>query len=130
MATWKKTNEAWFGDTFDRDTTLCSYTTDGVGLSSNGSIAACNAYIPMGELTYASGSNSNAESIFTVAKGTDGINSTKLCVDDLAINGKCESITDKLQQLQAQIDALKKRPIVISELRSALKTLHYKREVE
>lgn len=128
MATWKKTNEAWFGDTFDRDATLCSYTIDGVDLSSNSDFATCNAYIPMGEMTYASGSNSQAESAYTVAKGIYGINSVQSCVDSL--EAKFEPITDKLKQLQAQIDSLKKRPVVTSELRSALKTLHYKREVE
>jgi hypothetical protein len=128
MASWKKTNETWFGDTFDRDATLCSYTIDGVDLSSNGSITTCNTDLLMNGITYASGSNSNAESAYTVAKGINGINSVKLCVDDLEI--KFESVADKLKQLQAQIDALKKRPVVTSELRSALKTLHYKREVE
>lgn len=128
MNNWKKANEAWFGDTFNRDTTLCSYTIDGVDLSSDSNFATCSAYIPMGEMTYASGSNSQAESAYTVAKGVPGINLVKSSVDDLEI--KFESITDKLKQLQTQIDSLKKRPMVTSELRSALKTLHYKREVE
>lgn len=128
MASWKKTNEAWFGDTFDRDATLCSYTIDGVNSSSNCAITACNTDLSMRGLTCASGSSSHADSAYTVVKSVDGINSVKLCVDDLEI--KFESITDKLKQLQAQMDAVKKRPIVTSELRSALKTLHYKREVE
>lgn len=128
MAGWKKTNEAWFGDTFDRDSTLCSYTIDGVDSSSNSAITACNTDLLMNGLTYASGSCGHAESAYAVAKSIDGMNSVKLCVDDLEI--KFESITDKLKQLQAQIDGLKKRPVVTSELRSALKTLNYKREVE
>ena len=130
MATWKKTNEAWFGDTFDRDAAFCSYTIDGVDSGSNGSITTCNADLLTNGITYTSGSNSQAESAYTVAKGINGIgiNSVQSCVDSL--EAKFEPITDKLKELQAQIDALKKRPVVTSELHSALKTLHYKREVE
>ena len=127
MDNWIKANEAYFGDTFNRDATLCSYTIDGVDLSSDSNIATCSAYIPRGEMTYA---KANAENAYTIAKGVNGISTMELCVDDLKVNEQFESITDKLKQLQVQIDALKKRQIITSELRSALKTLHYKREVE
>ena len=124
MAAWQKTNEAWFGDTFDRDATLCSYTVDGVKLNSTDKAMACNAYIPMDAITYASGSTSHAESACTATMGI----TMQSHIDTL--EAKFEPITESLKQLQAQIDALKKRLMVNTELRSALKTLHYKREVE
>ena len=46
---------------------------------------------------------------------------------------RVDTVSDKLQDLQAQINALKKnleKPKVTDGLRSALKTLQYKREVE
>ena len=130
MAAWKKTNEAWFGDTFDRNATLCYATTDGsnyatnikgIDLSNSGDVTfTCDAFIPS-EKTYTG---------YAVAKGQTGCHEVKICVDDIEVKGEFESITNKLHELQAQIDALKRRQMVTSELRSALKTLHYKREVE
>lgn len=107
---WKKTNEAWFGDTFDRsgvsamayncaDNTAYTYTT-----------ATCDS-----------------------APASKGI--SKLCIngDTYEIKADVSSITNRVNELQAQIDDLRKNYVpktVRDDLRSALKTLRYKREVE
>lgn len=112
--------EVWCGDSFEREATNCSYTIGGV--SNMATLTANNCIVNKDVLmnTLAGGSYSHAEGATSIAKGCTGITTT-VTIDEL---------TDKLAILQAQIDALKRRQTVTSELRSALKTLHYKREVE
>lgn len=113
MGTWKKTNEAYFADSFNRD----------------GSIAA-----------YATATTAHADGLASVAKGLTlpncndiGLNSCKVdsgLTYNYAVKSEVNTIQQKLEKLQEQIDSLKKRQTITSELRSALKTLHYKREIE
>lgn len=118
MNTWKKTNEAWFGDTFDRGITLCN-----------------------GELAYDTALNSDCTAIKAI--GLDNNNAVTLACNDMVVgkgsnyaisaNANVDTMRDRFNELQAQIDDLKKKlenKKENSELRSALKTLHYRREVE
>ena len=125
MATWKKANEAYFGDTFNRDVTLCS-----------GEIAYDVALDSDCSATKAINWNNNNTVTLTCS---DAVIS-KETLDNLcgygnayAINANIDTITDRFYELQAQINELKKKLETKkenSELRSALKTLSYKREVE
>lgn len=122
MATWQKTGTAWFGDTFNRD------------------MALCNA-----EIAYDAALDSDYTSVKAINwNGSDSATATATltCNDVAAIGQDGLSICgynnnyatmDNLYELQAQINDLKKKLETKkenSELRSALKTLHYKREVE
>lgn len=114
---WKKTNEAWFGDTFDRSgVSAMAY-----NCSVDSAINADNTVY-----TYAATTCDSAP----VSKSI-----SKICLngDTFEIKADVSSITNKVDELQAQIDDLKKNYVpktVRDDLRSALKTLHYKREVE
>lgn len=96
----KKTNEAWFGDTFDRDANIVSY---------------CSASV-----------DGAASSDFTVAKSIGGIN----YYDDFAVKSDVSTIQDAVLKLQEQMEELRRTDIKTSQLRNELKTLKYKREVE
>lgn len=118
MATWKKTNEAWFGDTFDRSSTVACYNTEEKHLC-DGRISTC-------DLSYSPDSYTKASITCDLANKVDTI------VQNASVN-PVESLSDKIKDIQAQIDDLKKNLETKkenSELRSALKTLQYKREVE
>ena len=124
MATWKKANEAYFGDTFDR------------------SIASCSA-----EIAYDTALDSDCTSIKTInwndssvamacneaAISKGRLDSLCNCGNAYATKIDVETVNNRFYELQAQIDELKKKLETKKEnleLRSALKTLHYKREVE
>ena len=124
MATWEKTGTAWFGDTFNRD------------------MALCNA-----EIAYDAALDSDCTSVKAINwNGSDSATATLTCntvaIDQNRLEGACSGytinanvdiISNRFNELQAQINDLKKKLETKkenSELRSALKTLHYKREVE
>lgn len=125
MATWKRANEAYFGDTFDRDVTLC-----------NAAIAYDTASDSDCTAIKAINWNDNNTATFTcndVVINKETSDSLYNCVKAYAIKSDVETVSDRLYELQAQINDLKKNLEMKkenSELRSALKTLHYKREVE
>lgn len=122
---WEKVNgigyteEAEFGgDTFDRSISACSY-------------------VPASEIVsaYAKGNNSYADSCYTVAKGVaptfDGMNcSAKITASDFGISNQVDSIKDCIEDLKSRLSALEVLPKRANGLRSALKTLQYKSEVE
>lgn len=108
------TEEAEFGgDTFDRSISACSYVPTG------GSISA-----------YAKGNNSHAESAYTVAKGIAQICDAKINTCDFSISSKVDSLKDCISDLQSRLSALEVLPKRATGIRSALKTLQYKSEVE
>ena len=114
---WKKTNEAWFGDTFDRS-----------GISAMAYNCAADSAISADNTVY-----TYATATCDSAPASKGI--SKLCIngDTYEIKADVSSVTNRVDELQAQIDALKENYVpktVRDDLRSALKTLHYKREVE
>lgn len=115
---YKKTNEAWFGDSFNRDGTITAYNCAISSLSGEplDSLATVTADCAIG-------------SDYTVAsvKGDIGWNNT------IAISSSVDTLVDRLEVLQTQLDDLKKNFVPkkgAHELRSALKTLKYKREIE
>ena len=129
MASHIRTGEAWFGDSFDRSIAL------GPGeLSFTVNNCAVNADA-LKELT-----GYNDSGIYTItadcAKGLDSTAYALASCDN--INGiagisAVDSLTDRLDAVVAQVDALKQNFVPKKgayELRSALKTLRYKREVE
>ena len=122
MATWKKENEAWFGDTFDRPSTIACYTAEGKHLF-NGRVNTC-------DLSYSPDSYTEASITCDLANKTDG---TGYAVAKSVSVNQVDSLSDKIRDIQAQINDLKQKLEIKkenSELRSVLKTLHYKREVE
>ena len=126
---WKKENNAYFADSFDRDSALC-YTAEAISAadvnnklydlgSGTLSFTINNASINNDMLTCATGCNSYAEGVTIVPEGftIDGVG----------------QVSSKIKELQAQIDNLKKNLVSTkscSKLRLALATLKYKREVE
>ena len=126
---WEKVNgigyteEAEFGgDTFDRSISTCSY-------------MPLQGELSFDSRTYAKGSNSHAEGAYTVAKGMaptfDGMNcSAKITASDFGISNQVESIKDCIEDLKSRLSALEVLPKRATGIRSALKTLQYKSEVE
>lgn len=130
---WKKQGDAYFADTFDRDALMCSMdcsieadkaVSKSIPINSNGELSFTvnniSCYDTLNELT----------GCVTAATGNSG--SWTISCDNAAVS-KVDIVSDKLQDLQAQINALKEnleKPKVADGLRSALKTLQYKREVE
>ena len=121
---YKKTNEAYFGDSFNRPSTVTCY-----AASSTDKLADLTGYITLendGTLTMANkGISSWTDSCSTVTcSGTiKGV--------DLSING-VDSLSSELTAIKAQIDDLKQNFVPktgANKLRSALKTLSYPREV-
>lgn len=124
MATWEKTNEAWFGDTFNRPSVIACYSADGQHLF-DGRISACDLSYSPDSYTEASITCDLANTIMT--KSVEDTVAKSTWLDPI------ESFSDKIKDIQAQIDDLKKKLETKkenSELRSMLKTLQYKREVE
>lgn len=126
---YKKTNEAWFGDSFNRDNTMCTYTIANNDLQS---ISAA--------LDGLTGTANNFTITADCAKGIDTSAIATVKSNDSALEWKdtvsislVDLLSDKLENLQAQIDNLKKtiekRGVGLS-IRPALKTLKYQREVE
>lgn len=100
----------WCGDSFDRDSAICAYNV----------------------------ASSAKDEEFITAKGLANANTGNLYCSgniqgvDLTIDG-CDSLSIELKKIQAQFDDLKKNFVPkkdAHDLRSALKTLQYKREVE
>lgn len=126
---WKKENNAYFADSFDRDSALC-YTAEAICAtdannklydlgSGTLSFTINNASINNDVLTYATGGTGYDQGVATVSKSftIDGIG----------------QVSSKIEELQAQIDNLKKNLASNKScigLRPALATLKYKREVE
>lgn len=114
---YKKTNEAWFGDSFNRDSINCCYTAaiapmqgelslDGV--TSSVTYANVNNYIDDGSL--------NCGGVVKAA--------------DFTISGTVDSFKDEIDKIRARLGNLEKGYNNTNRLRSALKTLSYTREVE
>lgn len=100
----------WCGDSFDRDSTICAYNV----------------------------TDSAMDDKFIAAKGLANATTPNLYCSgnikgvDVNIDG-CDSLSMELKKIQAQFDELKKNFVPKTsahDLRSALKTLQYKREVE
>lgn len=129
MAQHIKTGEAWFGDSFDRSISLgpgeLSITANNCSINTD-ALSALTGYCD--KYTVASADCSIATNCtgYAVAKGIQ--------VDDnISIISSVDTLSNKLNELSARIDDLKQNFVPkkgANKLRSALKTLQYKREVE
>lgn len=109
---YNKADGHWFADSFNRDDTLCSYVT-----------ASCDSAL---------GADGTATCAIT-SKGVTGINNISLGDCTYAIqDSRVDTVQNSIKELQAQIDDLKENYVAkkgADELRSALKTLRYTREI-
>lgn len=131
MAQHIKTGEAWFGDSFDRSISLgpgeLSFTVNNCNINTD-ALSALTGYCDSDSYTVASADCSIATDCtgYAVAKGIQ--------VDDnISIISSVDTLSNRLNELSARIDDLKQNFVPkkdANKLRSALKTLQYKREVE
>lgn len=109
---YNKADEHWFADSFNRDDTLCSYVT------------AYDSAISI---------DGAATSAIATSKGVTGINNISFgdCTYKIQ-DSRVDDVQSSIARLQAQIDDLKKNYVAkkgADELRLALKTLNYTREL-
>jgi hypothetical protein len=120
---YKKTNEAWFGDSFNRDSTLCNYAIANHDLKSINSAIDLASYDGLSNTAYGVAS----------ASSSDLYCSGVVKASDYAIEGVTDSFATEIKKIEAQINDLKQNFVPkkgANKLRSALKTLNYTREVE
>lgn len=132
---YKKTNEAWFGDSFNRGPATLSFNT------SDGNTYTCAVNNMSIESDYDGVYSLSADiaarpdtACFTVAKGVNShAEGAKSSVYGCAsVSAEVDTLSSRLQDMQAQIDGLKeqlKKTGTTSKLRSTLKTLTYVREI-
>jgi hypothetical protein len=137
MATWKKTDEVYFGDSFNRPSTIACYAANGDHLF-DGKISACDLSYSPDSLTTAN-IDCSLNNVVTMSSHADALlgitgkadyGSVELCADSVALKTDIASVSSKLNELQAKIDNLERKKTTTSELRRALHTLNYKSEVE
>lgn len=128
MADHIRTGEAWFGDSFDRNIALgpgeLSFTVNNCAVTDAWKELA--GYCDSGTYTITADC---AKGLDSTAYALAKCDNSKDIVSINAVN----SLTDRLDAVVAQVDALKQNFVPkkgAHELRSALKTLNYKREVE
>ena len=132
---YKKTNEAWFGDSFNRGPMTMSFNT------SDGNTYTCAVNNMSIESDYDGAYSLSADiaarpdtACFTVAKGVNSrAEGAKSSVYGRTnISAEVDTLSSKLQDIQAQIDGLKvqfKKMGTTSKLRLMLKTLNYTSEI-
>ena len=123
----KKTNEAWFGDTFNRGT-LNAYipaTGEVCFTANNCSINQDVLNELAGYVTTADCAISNDSTAYAVAKGC-GSHTEAITI------GAVDSLSDQLDAIRARLSVLEENISTKqrSNIRNGLKTLRYKREVE
>ena len=113
--------DIWFGDSFNRDAALncCYATTDAASTAISADPATLSFTVK--------DCNWNPDAL-GVLKGEIGVYTPGTV--DFVCNSDTSSVRDAIAELQKQIDELKAAPKAAQALRSALKTLQYKREVE
>lgn len=133
MATWKKAETAWFGDTFDRDAALCyavaadSAKDDDYTASITAIANGINSHCDGGEISFIG----TANNIAYLEGLTDKASS--YCVS--GISSRVDDFKDKLQEIQERLNALESKQnkapkVAHARLRPLLKTLNYEREVQ
>ena len=111
---YKKTNEAWFGDSFNRDSTVCSYAI------ANNDLKSINSVV---DLTYDGSASIGSGDLYC---------SGVVKASDYAIEGVTDSFATEIKRIAAQINDLQQNFVPkkgANKLRLALKTLNYKREI-
>jgi hypothetical protein len=122
---YKKTNEAYFGDSFNRSLAMNYCTADSVS-TIDGLTAIGDRLVVDSDNCITLSCNNTTWDAATL-KGISGeISICDSCVSTV------DTMGDKLKALQAQIDDLKQNYVPkkgADKLRSALKTLNYTREI-
>lgn len=128
MDSWKKTNEAYFGDSFDRSITLgpgtISFAVNNCNMNTD-TLAKVSGYCDNYTVASADCALTSDTADFTIAKGVKDISGISI--------SSVDTLSDRLNELNARIDDLKQNFVPkkgANKLRSALYTLQYKREVE
>lgn len=123
---WKKADALeWAGDSFNRDSTVCSYTS--AGISASNTISADNLY-----KISADGNLSVAKGFYDGSLGvcTGTIDGFTIRDDFNSLSNNVAQLTASLQELKDAFEGMKKETMPrASKLRRALKTLNYKYEV-
>ena len=122
--TWKKANEAYFGDSFNRDSTTCSY-----AIAGSNDLTSLDGYV---------NTITTCDSNIIYTKGDTATSGDLYCTgivkaNDYAIECVTDSLSIELKNLQKQINELKENlttKISTHKLRPALATLKYEREVK
>jgi hypothetical protein len=122
--TWKKANEAYFGDSFNRDSTTCSY-----AIAGSNELTSLNGYVDMittcaDNIAYGKADKATSGDLYC---------SGVVKASDFAIECATDSLSTALKKMQAQIDELKLNMVPKTgthKLRSALATLKYEREIK
>lgn len=123
---WKKADiHEWTGDSFNRDSTVCSYTATGMGTSNAISVDNLFKISADGNLSIAKGCYDDS---LTACTGSLG--SVTIRDDFNTLNDSVAQLTASLQELKDAFEKMNKESIPrASKLRSALKTLNCKYEV-
>lgn len=116
------------GDSFNRSTLTCSYDTASAISAEPASLSFTvkncdwnsDALEVLSGVTYSKADKCSND---FVCNGT-------IKASDYCIGGSVDSLTNKLREMQEQIDELKSNYCATNKLCSALKTLQYKNEVE
>ena len=138
MATWKKADSAWFGDTFNRDATLC-YAVEADSAKDDDYTASASAITSVAkdinsycdeEISFTGTINNAAFDTFTGKADTCCVN-----FEDIRISSSIDSLKDRLQEIQKRLNALESKQdkapkVACARLRPLLKTLSYEREVQ
>lgn len=136
MATWKKADTAWFGDTFNRDATLC-YAVEADSAKEDDYTTATAAIAKSinphcdGEISFTCSANNMAcfDSL------VDQANNYCVSFNDIGISSSVNNLQDSLQEIQERLNALESKQdkapkVAYARLRPLLKTLNYEREVQ
>lgn len=128
MNSWKKTNEAYFGDSFNRSISLgpdgVSFTVNNCNINTD-TLATVSGYCDNYTVASADCALTSDCADFAIAKDVQGISGISI--------SSVDTLSDRLNELSAQIDDLKQNFVPkkgANKLRQALYTLQYKREVE
>lgn len=123
--------EEWMGDSFNRDSICASSPLAATKVDCLDSLKDLTGYITTSASNYCdSGLTAHASGYGTACKGMMSARDQKLVVNDIAFDTTTHSLKAELQEIRAQIDALKKSMTATTKLRPSLKTLQYKSEVE
>ena len=121
---WKKANEAYFGDSFNRDSITCSY-----AIAGSNELTSLDGYV---------NAITTCDTGITCVKGDNTTSGDLYCsgvvkANNYAIVGVTDSLSTELKNLQKQINELKENLTTKTgahKLRSALATLKYEREIK
>lgn len=119
--TYKKTNEAYFGDSFNRPYTVACY-------SANGD-EVIKGYVKDCDLSLSADSATEVNCTFDLATG---LSSTAYGTANYTVEGVTDSFATEIKKIEAQVNDLKQNFVPkkgANKLRSALKTLNYTREI-